>query len=140
MTKRSGGTLLRALFGGWGAALIVLSYSAVAVCDSCGGGGDEAFRWLGAISGVVAIVIVVSRGTPRGLKWVLLAIQVGLLVAAYKSAGAGSGSVRISPALVAVAAVFETIGLATVAAEDRKQRGREGGQSGGEVSEGDEWT
>lgn len=120
MTKRSVGTLFRALFGAWGAGLIVLSYSAVAICDSCGGGGDEAFRWLGATSGAVAIVIAVSRGTPHSLKWVLLAVQVGLVLVAYKSAGAGAGSVRISPALAAVGAAFETIGIAAVAAAGRE--------------------
>lgn len=120
MTKRSLSTVFRVLFGVWGAGLVVLSYSAVAVCDSCGGGGDEAFRWLGAISGVLAIVIALTRFTPRSLNWVLLAVQVGLVLAAYRSAGAGAGSVRISPALAAVGAALEMIGIARVATNDRE--------------------
>ena len=121
MTRRSTATLLRAAFGLWGAALLVLSYTAVAICDSCGAGGDEAFRWLGIASGLLAIVVAVLRRAPRSLQWSLLAIQVGLLVAAYETAGAGAGSVRISPALVVVGAAFEAIGAAALAANARGQ-------------------
>lgn len=115
MTKRRIENLFRASFGAWGVALVVLSYSAVAICDSCGGGGDEAFQWLGAISGAVAIVIAVARGAPLSLQWILLAVQVGLLLPAYKSAGAGAGAVRISPVVVIVGAALELTGFVALA-------------------------
>jgi hypothetical protein len=107
------------LFGAWGAALVVLSFAAVAVCDSCGGGGDEAFRWLGAVSGAVAITVAAARHAPRSLQWCLLAIQIGLVIAAYESAGAGAGAVRISPALAVVGAALEATGVAALATDAR---------------------
>jgi hypothetical protein len=115
MAKRNSEMLLRALFGLWGAVLVVLSFAAVAICDSCGGGGDQAFRWLGALSGALAILLAVLRGVTDGLRWSLFAIQLGLVVAAYETAGAGSGSVRISPVLAIVGGVLETTGAAALA-------------------------
>jgi len=122
MTRRNAEALLRAAFGLWGAALVVLSYTAVAICDTCGAGGDEAFRWLGAAGGLLAIVVAFWRRAAPGLQWGLLALQVGLVVAAYESAGAGAGSVRISPVLVVIGAAFEATGLAAVALVASKER------------------
>ena len=115
MTKRNIETLLRVVFGAWGVGLVVLSFSAVAICDTCGAGGDEAFRWLGAVSGVIAVVVAVSRRAPPSLQWGLLALQVVLVVAAYESAGAGAGAVRISPVIAVIGAALEATGVAAVA-------------------------
>ena len=122
MTKPKTETLLRVVFGAWGVGLVVLSYSAVAVCDTCGGGGDEAFRWLGAISGAIAVVVAVSRRATPILQWGLLTVQVGLAVAAYESAGAGTGAVRISPPIVVIGAVLEATGIAAVALDTAERR------------------
>jgi hypothetical protein len=115
MTKRNIETLLRVVFGAWGVGLVVLSFSAVAICDTCGAGGDEAFRWLGAVSGVIAVVVAVSRRAAPSLQWGLLALQVVLVVAAYESAGAGAGAVRISPVVAVIGAALEATGVAAVA-------------------------
>jgi len=115
MTKRNIETLLRVVFGAWGVGLVVLSFSAVAICDTCGAGGDEAFRWLGAVSGVIAVVVAVSRRAAPSLQWGLLALQVVLVVAAYESAGAGAGAVRISPVIAVIGAALEATGVAAVA-------------------------
>jgi hypothetical protein len=114
MTKRNIETLLRVVFGAWGVGLVVLSFSAVAICDTCGAGGDEAFRWLGAVSGVIAVVVAVSRRAAPSLQWGLLALQVVLVVAAYESAGAGAGAVRIS-VIAVIGAALEATGVAAVA-------------------------
>jgi hypothetical protein len=115
MTKRNIETLLRVVFGAWGVGLVVLSFSAVAICDTCGAGGDEAFRWLGAVSGVIAVVVAVSRRAAPSLQWGLLALQAVLVVAAYESAGAGAGAVRISPVVAVIGAALEATGVAAVA-------------------------
>jgi len=115
MRKRNIETLLRVVFGAWGVGLVVLSFSAVAICDTCGAGGDEAFRWLGAVSGVIAVVVAVSRRAAPSLQWGLLALQVVLVVAAYESAGAGAGAVRISPVIAVIGAALEATGVAAVA-------------------------
>jgi hypothetical protein len=115
MTKRNIETLLRVVFGAWGVGLVVLSFSAVAICDTCGAGGDEAFRWLGAVSGVIAVVVAVSRRAAPSLQWGLLALQVVLVVAAYESAGAGAGAVRISPVIAVIGAALEATGVGVVA-------------------------
>ena len=115
MTKRNIETLLRVVFGAWGVGLVVLSFSAVAICDTCGAGGDEAFRWLGAVSGVIAVVVAVSHRAAPSLQWGLLALQVVLVVAAYESAGAGAGAVRISPVIAVIGAALEATGIAAVA-------------------------
>ena len=115
MTKRNIETLLRVVFGAWGVGLVVLSFSAVAICDTCGAGGDEAFRWLGAVSGVIAVVVAVSRRAAPSLQWRLLALQVVLVVTAYESAGAGAGAVRISPVIAVIGAALEATGVAAVA-------------------------
>ena len=115
MTKRNIETLLRVVFGAWGVGLVVLSFSAVAICDTCGAGGDEAFRWLGAVSGVIAVVVAVSRRAAPSLQWGLLALQVDLVVTAYESAGAGAGAVRISPVIAVIGAALEATGVAAVA-------------------------
>jgi len=115
MTKRNIETLLRVVFGAWGVGLVVLSFSAVAICDTCGAGGDEAFRWLGAVSGVIAVVVAVSRRAAPSLQWGLLALQVVLVVAAYESAGAGAGAVRISPVIAVIGAALEATGVGAVA-------------------------
>jgi len=115
MTKRNIETLLRVVFGAWGVGLVVLSFSAVAICDTCGAGGDEAFRWLGAVSGVIAVVVAVSRRAAPSLQWGLLALQVVLVVAACESAGAGAGAVRISPVIAVIGAALEATGVAAVA-------------------------
>ena len=115
MTKRNIETLLRVVFGAWGVGLVLLSFSAVAICDTCGAGGDEAFRWLGAVSGVIAVVVAVSRRAAPSLQWGLLALQVVLVVAAYESAGAGAGAVRISPVIAVIGAALEATGVGAVA-------------------------
>ena len=115
MRKRNIETLLRVVFGAWGVGLVVLSFSAVAICDTCGAGGDEAFRWLGAVSGVIAVVVAVSRRAAPSLQWGLLALQVVLIVAAYESAGAGAGAVRISPVIAVIGAALEATGVGAVA-------------------------
>lgn len=98
------------------AVLALVAWTAVAVCDACGEGGDALFKALAVVSWLLATAFVIAlfRSSRAAVAAVLFAGQFATALAAYKLAGAGAGKIHVSDVFVVIALVGELCGAAAL--------------------------
>ena len=117
LLSRPAASRLIAAYVGLSVAAGIVAVSAVAICDTCGGGGDRALRIGGIVSVVLALVVATLLGVAANKIAVVSAyvLHVLTLLLAYASAGKGSGSVHISSWLYLLPVVAAITGGCAVA-------------------------